>query len=59
MIIFSNTTPIIALSSINQLNLLPTLFSKCAKAMQKQGIYYNTALLKKLALQIGKNLEDS
>jgi predicted nucleic acid-binding protein len=26
MIIFSNTTPFIALSSINQLNLLPQLF---------------------------------
>ena len=28
MMIFSNTTPIIALSSINQLNLLPTLFNE-------------------------------
>ncbi len=27
MMIFSNTTPMIALSSINQLNLLPTLFN--------------------------------
>ena len=26
MIVFSNTTPIIALSSIQQLNLLPSLF---------------------------------
>jgi predicted nucleic acid-binding protein len=31
-------------------------FSKCAKAMQEQGIYYNTALLKRLALQVGENL---
>jgi len=30
-------------------------FSKCAKAMQEQGIYYNTALLKRLALQVGEN----
>lgn len=28
MMIFSNTTPIIALSRINQLNLLPTLFNE-------------------------------
>jgi len=32
-----------------------TSFSKCAKAMQEQGIYYNTALLKRLALQVGEN----
>ncbi len=30
-------------------------FSKCAKAMQKQGIYYNTSLLEKLALQVDEN----
>ncbi len=30
-------------------------FSTCVKAMQEQGIYYNTALLKKLALQVGEN----
>ena len=29
-------------------------FSECALAMQKQGIYYNIKLLKKLALQIGE-----
>jgi len=29
-------------------------FSECARAMQEQGIYYNTKLLKKLALQIGE-----
>ncbi len=28
MIVFSNTTPLIALSSIAQLDLLPTLFRK-------------------------------
>ena len=28
MIVFSNTTPLIALSSIHQLDLLPTLFHK-------------------------------
>ena len=28
MIVFFNTTPIIALSSINQLNLLPTWFNE-------------------------------
>jgi predicted nucleic acid-binding protein len=33
-----------------------TSFSECAKAMQEQGIYYNTALLKKLALQVGEKL---
>lgn len=30
-------------------------FSTYAKAMQEQGIYYNTALLKRLALQVGEN----
>jgi len=29
-------------------------FSECARAMQEQGIYYNTKLLKRLALQIGE-----
>jgi len=33
-----------------------TSFLKCAQAMQEQGIYYNTALLKKLALRVGENL---
>ena len=104
MIVFANTTPIIALSSIHQIDLLPTLFHEiyvvdaiieecaaggkivvpdltqlpwirivksepcednyltsfvtCVQAMQRQGIRYNTHLLKRLALQVGETFQN-
>lgn len=68
MIVFSNTTPIIALSSIQRLDLLPHLFGRIhlvkevaeyldlhVTTMRNHGIYYHPDLIKKLLNQIGES----
>lgn len=60
MKVFSNTTPFIALASIDRLDLLPHLFSRipsfrnAAQHMREQGIFYNSALIERVAETLGE-----
>jgi len=68
MMVYSNTTPFIALASIDRLDLLPQLikakslglipsFSEAAMDMQQQGIRYNKKLIARLAAYIEEDIQ--
>jgi len=56
LIVYSNTTPFIALASIDRLGLIPS-FSEAAMDMQEQGIRYNKKLIARLAAFIKEDVQ--